>query len=335
MHRIIQQYIISNTLIQLPIKTHSKNSSNLSPLAQISRTTIIKTMKRKTKNKEMALVDLFEVQKKFRNFLYHPDPTISRDDIKNYCKSNWQWAHASWNIQISTMSCPNHCKYCYAYAMACRFKRSQDIEDLTITDKKRVEKGWRKTISPKVYLFPSTHDIFPENMEDYVITAKKLLAAGHDVLCVTKPRPECIYYICENMKEYRDSGRFEFRFTISSINDEILSRWEPGAPSFKDRLTSLSIAQTAGYVTSVSIEPMLEDPDPVIKQVSPFIHPTRGSIWLGKMNMKSAPRVMDIPIELLEITEKVSASAPELILRYQDNPLIFYKGSMMKDFLNI
>ena len=109
----------------------------------------------------------------------------------------------------------------------------------------------------------------------------KLIGAGNQVLIVSKPRYDIIREICLEFREDRD--KIMFRFTIGAMNDEILRFWEPGAPSFAERLDSLTYAFCSGYKTSVSIEPMLDSDNVIdlILAVEPFV---TDAIWLGKMN---------------------------------------------------
>ena len=61
-------------------------------------------------------------------------------------------------------------------------------------------------------------------------------------------------------------------------NNEVLKFWEPGAPSFDERIACLKYAYEAGYATSISCEPMLDDKiDLVIDAVRPDV---THSIWI-------------------------------------------------------
>ena len=109
----------------------------------------------------------------------------------------------------------------------------------------------------------------------------KLLAAGNQVLIVSKPHVECIKRMCVDFTQYRQS--ILFRFTIGALDSAILKFWEPGAPPFEERLASLQHAFDAGYRTSVSAEPMLDMPHAVelFHRLSPFV---TDRVWIGKMN---------------------------------------------------
>ena len=86
--------------------------------------------------------------------------------------------------------------------------------------------------------------------------------------------------IINGFRKYQ--GKMQFRFTITSNDNEILSFWEPNAPAFEERFESLILAYKEGYKTSVSVEPFLDDdPVPLVKELSPYI---TESIWIGPMN---------------------------------------------------
>jgi hypothetical protein len=141
-------------------------------------------------------------------------------------------------------------------------------------------------------MFPSSHDITPGNFEACMTVLDKLIGGGNQVLIVSKPRYDIIREICLEFREDRD--KIMFRFTIGAMNDDVLRFWEPGAPSFAERLDSLTHAFCSGYKTSVSIEPMLDSDNilDLILAVEPF---ATDSIWLGKMNHIGKNIVIDSP----------------------------------------
>lgn len=221
----------------------------------------------------------------FYNIIDSPAKYPNKNKIKF---GLWQWADCSYNIIDSRYECPNHCIYCYVKPMNKRFKRGNgDIEDLGFIgnrhkfplNKKRVSKNWSARAKPKRYMFPSSHDLFPEMIDDYINVVRKMINAGHTILCVTKPRYICIKKVCDALKDIKD--KFIFRFTIGATSDDILSYWEPYAPLFSERLKSLQYAHGAGYTTSVSMEPLLEEPDKFIRVCDGCIN---DSIWIGSIN---------------------------------------------------
>src|ERR1039457_4031334 len=74
-----------------------------------------------------------------------------------------------------------------------------------------------------------------------------------------------------------------FRFSIGAMDDSILGYWEPGAPTFSERLSCLQYAHAQGYATSVSCEPLLDAPGAIalFDALEPYV---TNSIWIGKMN---------------------------------------------------
>ena len=151
--------------------------------------------------------------------------------------------------------CSNNCRYCYAKGMAIRFKRLT-AEEWPIERVRQKDVDRRQRLCAGRIMFPSSHDITPGNFEACMSVLDKLIGAGNEVLIVSKPRYDIIREVCLEFREDRD--KILFRFTIGAMNDEILNFWEPGAPSFEDRLDSLAYAFDSGYKTSVSIEPMLD-----------------------------------------------------------------------------
>jgi hypothetical protein len=176
--------------------------------------------------------------------------------------------------------CPNDCIYCYAKGDAVNKNRMtlQNWKNMVIRqhdiDKKR------KLYDDPV-MFPSTHDITDSNLDACQIVLNKLLNAGNRVLLVSKPRYNIVFKICNGNKNFKNN--MVFRFTIGSMNDQILSFWEPNAPSYKERKSALKYAFKSGFRTSVSIEPMLDadNIEQLVDDLRPFVN---HSIWIGIMN---------------------------------------------------
>lgn len=189
-----------------------------------------------------------------------------------------EWADH--NINCIT-GCLNNCRYCYAKMMAERFGRVSNgkWENMKVR-KEALQKVYRKL--PGRIMFPSTHDIFNISpfKEACFAVLSGLLHSGNSVLVTTKPRPTIIQEINDRFGQFRDE--IQFRFTITSIDDDKLKFWEPNAPSFEERLRSLEYAWRADFKTSVSIEPFLDyDPSRLIARVIPYV---TESVWIGRMN---------------------------------------------------
>ena len=133
-------------------------------------------------------------------------------------------------------------------------------------------------------MFPSTHDITPLNLSEYICVLNKLLDAGNRVLIVSKPRWSCIPLICETLKANHPDkykSKVTFRFTIGSTDSIILKFWEPNAPDFKERLGCLQYAYAAGFNTSVSCEPYLDQfPNYVYEATESLVS---DKIWVGML----------------------------------------------------
>ncbi len=187
-----------------------------------------------------------------------------------------EWADSNVNCYYG---CSNNCRYCYAKKMAIRFgRKTKENWKIMVPNQKAIFKNYNKRTGR--VMFPTSHDITLESLENSIIVLQKLLKAENEVLITTKPNLYCVKKICERFKDNKDS--IQFRFTITSINKENLDFWEPGAPSLEERLDSLKYAYDNEYKTSISIEPFLDsDPYILVEKLRPFV---TESIWIGKMN---------------------------------------------------
>ena len=238
-----------------------------------------------------------------------------------------EWAPYNFNFMNG---CSNDCVYCYAKEMAIRFKRK------TYDDWKNEEhvdlacRSYGKKNGP--IMVPSSHDITPGNIETAVVVMGKLLKSGNELLLVTKPRLACIKRITKEFCRYKTQIRF--RFTIGSASDGVLRLWEPGAPSFEERLEALRTTFKEGFSTSISCEPLLDDRfDLLYEKVAPFVTDV---IWVGKMNM-AEKRVRantngSFPEEA--VTSLIADQSDERIIalfnKYKEDPKIRWKESIQK-----
>ena len=187
-----------------------------------------------------------------------------------------EWADSNVNCYFG---CSNNCRYCYAKKMAIRFKRkTEDSWKIMIPNRVKIEKNYR--LRNGRIMFPTSHDITIESLDNCLKVLNKLLVAKNNVLITTKPNFDCINEICKRFKKF--INLIQFRFTISSINNDILGFWEPNAPRFEERYKSLKFAFQNGYKTSISIEPFLDlDPFKLVEKLLPLV---TESIWIGKIN---------------------------------------------------
>jgi DNA repair photolyase len=239
-----------------------------------------------------------------------------------------EWAKSSVNC---LKGCPHDCRYCYAKSMALRFKRLAKVEDWEkqTVIQKAVEK--RYALRNGTVMFPSSHDITPNNLDVCCTVLEKLLKAGNQVLVVSKPHIECITRICNDSGDYKDN--MLFRFTIGALNNEILSFWEPNAPPYEERKESLKYAHDAGFRTSVSAEPMLDSEhiEDLVNDLSPFV---TDSIWIGKMNHLGRIIAMNNGNMAAEGERIKAGQTDEKIQQIyeslKDHPLVKWKESIKK-----
>ena len=210
-----------------------------------------------------------------------------------------EWAPSNINTDFG---CERNCLYCYAKMMAIRFgRKTEETWKVMEPNLKAINKKYRKRTGR--IMFPSSHDITPNNLPHCIIVLQKLLKVGNYVLIVSKPESYCINEIIKSIYPYRN--QIEFRFTITSFSKNRLDFWEPNAPSYSDRLNSLLIAFMKGFKTSVSIEPFLDsDPTKVIMKVAPHISNT---IWVGKMNYIKANGLSEEEKPFYEYQRRISS----------------------------
>jgi DNA repair photolyase len=240
-----------------------------------------------------------------------------------------EWAAHNVNIQSG---CGNGCAYCYASAMAVRFgRKTPDTWGVPEVVQKKVNQRFCRKKGR--IMFPTTHDIDARNIDVCVVALNNMLAAGNEVLVVSKPRLDCVRRLCAELDAFK--GQITFRFTIGSADDSVLSAWEPGAPSFDERIASLEHAFDSGFKTSVSCEPMLDgNIHAVIEAARPFVS---DSIWLGKANQLRQIVAMHHPGDAMTkaMADALIATVSDehvrgLYARYRVDPVIKWKDSLKK-----
>jgi len=244
-----------------------------------------------------------------------------------------EWAASNVNIQDG---CEHDCRYCYAKTMAIRFKRmtSETWREPRLREHD-VNRGFSKR-SGRI-MFPTAHDITERNIDACLTVLKMMLKAENDVLIVSKPCLPCVERLCEDLESYR--SQIVFRFSIGSASSSVFEFWEPGAPTFEQRLSCLKAAFLRDLETSVSCEPMLDDRiDRVVDAVHPFV---TDSIWLGKINRLRSILPQNCPEspEAMRKGEALMAAQNDdairaLYARYCHDPMIKWKDSI-KDVVGL
>ncbi len=224
-----------------------------------------------------------------------------------------EWADKTANF---INGCKHDCKYCYSKEMAIRFKRKtpenwkeEEVRNIQLKKKFSKHSG--------TFMYPSSHDIHPEHLEENIQYLEHLLEPGNKVLIVTKPHLECITEICGKFNNYKQ--KILFRFTIGSSNSEILKFWEPGAPDFKERLESVKYAYNNNFNTSISCEPMLDNNiEDLIQIILPFV---TDAIWLGKANFL----LRRLKLNGINDFETIKRATQLIEWQKDENILILYK----------
>jgi len=249
----------------------------------------------------------------------------SRSKTKNHGTQEWSVK----TINCCT-GCSHDCRYCYAKGMAIRFKQvtagQWPHERIRPKDVSKIHKKYDGQV-----MFPSSHDISPNNLNACLNVMKNLLVAGNRVLVVSKPHFECIKVICEMFGSFEQ--QILFRFSIGACDNRILSYWEPNAPSYNERKQCLTYAHQAGFQTSVSVEPMLDSAniDALIGELLPSV---THSIWIGTMNHlgrfgKGSDMVLRQAISEIK-RGQTDAKIKEIFENHKDNEMIKWKKEIKK-----
>jgi len=247
---------------------------------------------------------------------------ISKREITSGTK---EWADHNVNC---VKGCFNDCRYCYAKMMGKRFGRCTEGTWKEMEVNERVLRKTFRKYNGRV-MFPSSHDIvdIPDVKEACFVVISKLLKAGNEVLITTKPKLSITEDIVRQFHSFK--AQMQFRFTITSLDNRVLSFWEPNAPTFEERLESLRYAYEKDFKTSVSIEPFLDyDPSTLVHILSPFV---TESIWLGPMNYIAKNGVpQEFGQQYAEIRKAYEiVHLEEIFEGLKDFPKIRFKDSMM------
>lgn len=189
-----------------------------------------------------------------------------------------EWATVTVNCSIG---CLNDCAYCYGRRISLLRKDISCYSDWKKTNTVRRNQTKEKATYDGTVMFPSMHDIHLGNLDVCIDVIANVLEAGNKILITSKPRFECIQELCTTFNNYKD--KILFRFTIGTSDNDILQRWEPGAPLFEERFACLAYARAKGFQTSVSMEPMLNSVT-VVEDAKLMLRFVTDGLWIGKMN---------------------------------------------------
>jgi len=241
-----------------------------------------------------------------------------------------EWATKNLNIFTG---CSHNCRYCYARYNWCKRWKKMPVDkwgEMTLNKKD----FWKSPYLLKGgrFMFPTRHDMLPEHIEETLDFLGRWLAVGNEILITSKPHFEVIRAICSELNEYKD--KIVFRFTIGSLDGDILKFWEPYAPSYSERMQSLKYAHDLGFETSVSCEPYF---DKTIKLlVDTFMPYVTDTVWIGKMNAINSrvdtERWSEEDFKKLEIVKEIQTddAIQSLYDFYKINPKVKWKDSIKK-----
>jgi len=234
-----------------------------------------------------------------------------------------EWAEITFNC---CRGCSNNCLYCYAAHNADRFKQKlrEDWQNEEFTKNADIKSYPARD---GIIMFPSSHDITPFNVDQYIRIAKLMLEKGNHLLIVSKPRMECIAKVMVGLERWK--SQILFRFTIGTIVESKSLFWEPGAPLPEERLDCLEIAFKDGFATSVSSEPMLAGRYGATEVVNTVFPMVTESIWIGKMN-KALLRVDKVFKPYVDEIMNLQSDSEILLMHddLKDNPKIRWKDSI-------
>eukprot|EP01084_Bolivina_argentea_P051993 95545_1 len=181
-------------------------------------------------------------------------------------------------VSISN-GCSNNCGYCFVRHKAEEYGlHSNDWKTMKSLRLKSIL-AKADNIKNEIIQFPTTHDITPNNINECLSVIHKLLE-NNQVVVVTKPFESCIDKITQVFNDKK--SHLQFRLSITSNDNEILTKWEPGAPKYDERVRCLKKLYTNGWTVGLSIAPMLDVGNVVsmYKELEPYCN---DKIYVAKM----------------------------------------------------
>jgi protein gp37 len=195
------------------------------------------------------------------------------------------------SVNICT-GCAHGCLYCYAAFRAARFKRCPRHQWTDEHVRPEAVKGLAGRLFQGRVMFPTAHDWTDLTRPHCQQALAHMLAAGNDVLVVSKARSQiasdvhAVWKACPRPNAIRP----ELRMSITCVDEALRKFWEPNAAPISERVAALRLAKGLGLPTSASLEPLLE-PSKAVELVTWLEdycvadeHGRGGEIWIGKAN---------------------------------------------------
>jgi DNA repair photolyase len=191
-----------------------------------------------------------------------------------------EWSTHSANC---CLGCRHACLYCYARLAALRWKKITDPEDWKNERADALTACARQSHHHGVVMFPTAHDITAGNGGACMATLSNLVAAGNNVLVVSKAAVH-VPLMMDAARRLHGAGTLELRVSLTCLDVEVAAFWEPGAPTPGDRLDAIRLAAKCGICTSIAAEPLLEpDRAALIVKIASDAG-AAGEIWIGAAN---------------------------------------------------
>jgi hypothetical protein len=208
-----------------------------------------------------------------------------------------EWSDVSFNIQTGCeIGCYPQVGGCWACKHAIQYKQVKDYQEWIHPR----EQGKKTYPHNQIVMFPSTHNLNMQNLPRFLLESRKLLGFGNKLLIVEKPWKNIIHLIIEQFEKWNiDKDKIEFRFSITSASDEISLKYETWAPLPQERVECLKMVLDAGFPTSVSMEPYLEDPINIGDYLNKKLYRTYDKrtmgclkeVWVGRLNYHIPPEL--------------------------------------------
>lgn len=203
-----------------------------------------------------------------------------------------------------SIGCSINCSYCY--------------EKIKWSRRKNGNNTWNKMINVKLssYIFrkfhgiiefPSRHDITSKNVYHYINYLNELLLNDNIILITTKPSMKII----KKILLITSPDDTIFRLSITNTREETRKKWEPDGSSYEERLKVLEMLYKKGYNTYVNIEPALENPVKICKDV---IKHVTGNINIGLMVNKMKEK-LNLSLDYLKIYYQCKSISNKILFR--------------------
>lgn len=187
--------------------------------------------------------------------------------------------------------CSHSCTYCYARFMR-RFTGHSEpwgrFVDVKVNAPAVLSRQLERTVVKGSVLVGSVCDAYQPIEKYYEVTRACIRQlTEHNVTFSVLTKSSLILRDLDILKDARKIA--SVGVSLSTLDESIRRRFEPGASSIQDRLNTLKEFHENGVATYVFIGPILPlitDPQPIIEAVAPFVD----AVWAEVLNMRCGIR---------------------------------------------